>query len=183
MSTPNPQAVRRADPDDLASLIASASLIFADGALQPVSGTKVAALVQRCIERDRAIAGIIDGTDGIEASIGMAVESFAYSDLDHLAVMWLGVHTPFRKTTHAQQLLAFAVWAQSVMEVPLFADLSTLDSQAGRLHLYLRTMPQIGARFSCGSDVAGAFSQRELGHDPHGERVRSRAKFAVRPAA
>ncbi len=183
MSIENPMGVRRADPDDLAPLIASASLIFADGALQPVSGIKVAALVQRCIERDRAIAGIIDGADGIEASIGLAVDSFPYSDAEHLFVAWMGVHSQYRKSTHAIKLMEFAQWAQGIMDVPLFIELSTLDALQGKLHLYLRSVPQVGARFCWGTMPAGVFSQRELGHDPHGERVRSRAKYAVRSAA
>lgn len=180
MSTPNPQDVRRADSDDLAALIESAYLLLLESALQPVSQEKVIALVTRCIERDGAIAGILSGPAGIEASIGLVIDEFAYSSEQHLSVAWMGVHSAFRKSTHASKLIEFAIWAQGILRVPLFADLSTLDSEVGRLHLYLRTMPQIGARFSWGSEVMNTFQQAIIGHDPHGERTRSHAKFAVR---
>src|SRR6185295_13054205 len=144
---------------------------------------KVEALVTRCVTRDRAIAGIIDGGDGIEASIGLAVESLPYSDDEHLEVAWLGVHPLFRRSQHALKLVEFATWAQGIMEVPLFLEVNTQDELSGKLHLVFRMVPQISARFCRGNLPAGAFTQREIGHDPHGERMRSRAKFAVRQAA
>lgn len=170
----NPMGVRRAMPDDLPALTESATMITLEGALQAVSKVKVAVLAQRCVERDRAIAGIIDGPSGIEASIGMAVESFDYSDEEHLSVKWLGVHPAFRRQNHGALLLQFAQWAQEVMAVPLFIDLSTTEALQAKMHLYLRMVPQVGARFSWGGVPEGAFSQSRVGEDPFEDRKRSR---------
>lgn len=178
MSIANPMGIRRAGPDDLAGLTESATQIISEGALQEVSPAKIEALVARCVERDRAIAGIIDGDDGIEASIGLTIESYVYSDAEHLAVQFLGVHPAYRATDHGAKLMEFAVWAQGVMAVPLFVDLSTIEALQAKLHLYLRMLPQVGARFSVGGVPAGAFSQRHVGDDPLGARKLAR-KAAV----
>lgn len=177
MSTPNPQNVRRAGPDDLAALTESATMLIGEGALQEVSAAKIAALVARCVDRDRAIAGIIDGPDGIEASIGMTIESYAYSDAEHLSVAWLGVHPEHREhQPHGAKLMEFAAWAQAVMGVPLFMELSTLEELKAKLHLMIRQAPQVGARFSIGGVPSGAFSQMAPGDDPHGDAILARKR-------
>jgi len=175
--TPNEFGVRRAVPADAGALTESAVHAFLDGALQTVSRDKVAKLVERCVQRERAIAGIIEGVAGtIVASIGMTVESFTYSNDEHLSVVWMGVHPEHRRDTHhARALMGFAQWAQSVLGVPAYLELSTTTELDGKMHLYQRLIPQVGARFSWGSLLAGQYNQARAGHDPLAERLRLRA--------
>jgi GNAT superfamily N-acetyltransferase len=172
----NPQGIRKAGIHDLLPLIGSASIILGESALQALSPEKVAALVQRCVEFDRALAGIISGPTGIEASIGLVIESFDYSDEQHLSVKWLGVHPEFQRKNHGATLMSFAKWAQEMVGVPLFMGLSTLEALQAKLHLFVRSAPQVGALFSFGGAPHGAFNQRAPGHDPFMEHKKSRAR-------
>lgn len=171
MNSPNPQGIRKAGPDDFEDLISSATAILTEGALQPVSVDKVTALVGRCIQLDRAIAGIIVGDAGIEASIGMVIDTFPYSEAEHLSVVWLGVHPTFRGDHRGAQLMEFANWAQSVMDVPLYVDLSTIEELQAKLHLYLRLAPQVAAKFAFGAVPEGQYNQRRVGDDPHQAQI------------
>lgn len=174
----NPQGVRRASPADYDALLAAALNCYAENALQPVSHAKVGEIVRRCVEQDQSIAGIIDGPAGLEASVGLSIASFDYSDERHLRCLWLGVEPAHRKTPHGVKLMEFAQWAQSVLEVPLYLDLTTVETLQSKMHLYLRTAPQVGAFFAFGAVPEGQFNQSRVGDDPHEARIRARKAVA-----
>lgn len=166
----NPFSVRVAEPSDRPALIEIAILIISEGALQTVSADCVADMVDRCIARDRAIAGIIEGAMGIEASIGIIVDRFDYSDEDHLDAKWLGVAPNYRTSNHGAKLLSFARWFQEGVGIPLFLELLTVRELQAKMHLYSRTLPQVGAQYSFGGAPEGQFNQGRVGDDPHGRR-------------
>jgi hypothetical protein len=146
----NPFSVRRADPYDLDALFDIALFLAHEDALQPVSETKLRAAVQRCVNMDNAIAGIIDGKDGIDA--------------DHLATLWIGTSQAYRDRITKQRqrnyapedaglatrLLRFAKWASEQMDVPLVISVLTARDLAAKLTSYQRQTPQIGALFGWG---------------------------------
>ncbi len=119
-----------------------------------------------------AIAGIIEGEMGIEASIGIIVDRFDYSDDDHLSVKWLGVAPNYRTSNHGAKLLSFARWFQEGVGIPLFLELLTVRELQAKMHLYSRTLPQVGAQYSFGGAPEGQFNQGRVGDDPHGKRGR-----------
>lgn len=181
----NPFKVRRATPDDAAALVNFTLDLYAEEGLQTVSPGKVTALVQRAVNRDGAIAGIIEGETGIEASVGLAIEQYDYSDEKHLKMKWLGVRPAFRKGDRAANLMRFAQWCHEEINkasehpMPLYLDLLTREALAGKMHLYLRLVPQVGATFACGGVPPDQFNQGHVGDDRHEtHRVRKRSKTA-----
>ena len=187
--------VEAATDDDREALLAFATMIIGEDSLQEVSDSKVTGLVDRCIARDRSIAGIIASKAGIEASIGLIVDQFDYSDDDHLRVVWIGVHPAFRRTNHGARLMQFAQCFQEGVGIPLFLDLLTRTQLEGKLHLFSRLAPQVGASFSFGAVPADAFSQGHVALDPlqarkrhrkdeaHAAYLRNHPQAKARPAA
>lgn len=162
--TPNPFNVRRAVPADADALFAFLmEHYYRESALQPVSEKKVRANIRRCVEMDRGIAGVIDGEDGIEASIGLAFEEYNYTDESHVEGLWLGVHGDHRNTQHAPNLLKFAKWVWQGLDIPMFLEVLTADRLMGKMRLFQRQVPQIGAVFACGVGE-GFYRQRRLGN-------------------
>lgn len=178
----NPYGVRGATQDDAEILLRHVVPIYSEGALQPISTAKIELLVQRCIDRDGAIAGIIDGPDGIEASIGLAVESFEYSDHAHLAGKWLGVAPAFRRVNHASRLIQFAKWASTAMSVPLHLSITTATELEPKLLLYQRQIPQCGAFFAWGFLPETEFFNQAHVAQVKGSRGNPRNPARARPA-
>jgi GNAT superfamily N-acetyltransferase len=166
----NPFGVRKAQPADAEALFSFLMPILAETALQPISEIKVEMMVRQAVCHDGAIAGIIEGLDGIEASIGLFVETFPYSDALHVRDRWLGVREDKRRLPHGSHLLKFAQWAQQALQtgygqpLPLFLEILTRRQLEPKMRLYQRHSSQVGAFFSCGSVPADAFSQRRLGN-------------------
>lgn len=152
--------VQVAMPDDKAALLAFAIMIKTEDALQEVSNEKVEAMVDRCIQRDRAIAGIIRGPMGIEASIGLMVEELDYSDDMHLQMKWVGTHAACRKSGHGPRLMGFAQHFQEKVGIPLFMSVLTATGLDGKLRMFARHAPQVGAIFSLGAVPKGAYNQK-----------------------
>ena len=164
MSDSNPFNVRKADPYDLEPLFNLAMFLSHEDALQPVSEAKLRATVQRCVNMDNAIAGIIDGPDGIDASVGLVLDQFPYSDQDHLAARWIGTSKAYQDRItkqrernyapedagFASRLLRFAKWASDQMDVPLVITVLTASDLKAKLTSYQRQTPQIGAIFGWG---------------------------------
>jgi hypothetical protein len=187
----NPFSVRKADPYDLDALFDIALFLAHEDALQPVSETKLRAAVQRCVNMDNAIAGIIDGKDGIDGTVGLVIQQFPYSDADHLATLWIGTSQAYRDRITKQRqrnyapedaglatrLLRFAKWASEQMDVPLVISVLTARDLAAKLTSYQRQTPQIGALFGWGDlpdrsffnqSTPGGWKRTE-GSSPRGE--------------
>lgn len=143
----NPYGLRLARPDDFEPLLAFVLQAIRDDAVQPVSVTKVSALVARCIERSDAVAGIVSGPKGIEASVGASVEEFEYTDEKHLSVRWLGVAPAFRQTDLPARLMKYVEWLhQSTgdLAMPVFMSALTTSDQFGKVSLLERKAPRVG---------------------------------------
>jgi hypothetical protein len=164
MSDTNPFNVRRADPYDLDRLFELALFVTREDAIQPVSESKLRDVVQRCVSLDNAIAGIIDGPDGIDATIGLVIDQFPLTDADHLAARWIGTSQSYRDRITKQKLrnyapedsglatrlLRFAKWASDQMDVPLVISVLTASDLRSKLSSFQRQAPQIGAMFGWG---------------------------------
>jgi hypothetical protein len=168
----NPHGVRKALTADYGRLFQFAAAQYQECALQPPSDARIAEIVRRCVSMDGALAGVIDGPSGIEASVGMTIEQFDYSDARHLRIKWLGVHPHFRRTNHAARLMDFVKWCQENIStsgetLPMFMDVLTQGALQAKMHLYLRSAPQVGASFAWGAALQDAYSQSHVGDDAH----------------
>jgi hypothetical protein len=153
----NPYGLRIATPEDAEALLAFVLPIYEESAAQAVSIPKVAALVLRCTNHDRAMAGIVAGESGeIEASVGAAIETFDYSDEPHLMVQWLGVAPAFRRSDRAARLTSFVQWLYDTMSVeldapmPLFVPMLTTTEQRPKVMLLNRRLPRCGTLYALG---------------------------------
>lgn len=152
----NPYGVRSATLADRDALVAFVVQYYGDQGAQPVSEGKVEALVDRCIRRDGAIAGIVDGPSGIEASIGAAMETFDYSDEPHLMVKWIDVAEAARKSSLGKQMVSYSRWLHDRMSeiagqpMPVFLPVLTTVPAMRKVLSYNRSVPLVGTLFAFG---------------------------------
>jgi hypothetical protein len=162
--------VRRAGEADVEPLLAFVITCLSESALQPLSPAKIAALVWRAVRMEHAIAGIIEGDNGIEASVGLFVSQLHYTDEPHLRDGWLGVRSDCRRVNHGARLVQFSKWAQERMQeaagrpIPLFLEIMTTEALEPKLRLYQRQIPQVGASFAWGTAVPGRLDQKRIGN-------------------
>jgi GNAT superfamily N-acetyltransferase len=139
--------------------------LYAENALLPMNEAKVRAVIRTGTRGQGGIVGVIDGPQGIEASIGMAFSQFWYTEATHLNELWCFVHPDHRQTTHAKRLIEFAKWCAdrlsvSGTRVPLLLGIVTRHRLLPKLRLFQRQAPQVGALFMHGIEMADTFGQR-----------------------
>jgi len=161
--------VRRATPSDSAVLMDVVPLILAETSVLPLSDLKIEALVERCAcQVGGAIAGIIDGPDGlINATIGLAFAESDISDEPYIEVKWCGINPSMPRVPlhqhddprkhYGRRLFEFARWCHGALEtaagrnILVLFDLSTIEFLLPKIGLYQRNLTQIGATFALGA--------------------------------
>lgn len=95
------------------------------------------------------LIGVIEGTTGIEASIGLTVARFWDTMDRHLETLWNFVHPQFRRSDHAKQLVAFAKSAGDRMNLRvLLANAETPETSRFNEIVLGRQMQRSGVIFS-----------------------------------
>lgn len=169
----NPFGVRHARPGDEDQVYDHLMILHSENGLAPVSEAKVRGEIRCATRGEGNIIGLIDGPprDGkpaIEASIGMRLGTFWYTDKFHWEEMWIFVHPRYRRSNHAQRLIGFAKWCrdeisrQAGEDINLYVGILTLKQVEPKLRLYQRSFPQVGATFAYGVVPEGAFRQRRV---------------------
>ena len=172
-----PPMVRRAGPDDIESLLLFVPQILEETTLLPLSPVKIERLVERCATQENcAIAGIIDGEDGIDASVGLVMSELETSDTRYIRAAWCGLHPTVRKRPaiaddprghYGRMLFEFARWCHAGMErnaghpILVQFDVATRTFLGAKIGLYERSLRQVGASFAFGS--AGEFLAQGVG--------------------
>lgn len=152
----NPYGMRSAGPDDGEALFAFVLRLYRQDEAQEASPRKIAALVQRCLDRDSAIAGIVTGPTGIEASVGAIIDEFDYTDDPHMMVKWFGVAPAFIRTNYGSRLMGYVRWLHeslaraSEKPMPVFLSTLTTTNHRSRVLLLQRQAPQVGALHAFG---------------------------------
>jgi hypothetical protein len=157
--------VRLARPEDEEPVYRLLLELYAENALLPMSERKVREAITAGTRGKGGIVGVIDGPQGIEASIGMTFSSFWYTEAVHLNELWCFVHPDHRQSTHAKRLIEFGKWcadrlSQSGTCVPLLLGVVTRHRLLPKLRLFLRQAPQVGALFMHGIETPDTFGQR-----------------------
>jgi hypothetical protein len=167
--TPYPTLVRIATPEDFDELSLFVPQVLGENSILPVSSTKIEAQIERCVNRvDGAIAGIIDGEDGIDAGIGLAFCESDLSDIPYVRAVWCGLHPNARRRRPASEadprghygnmLIEFTKWCHESLEQiaghPILyqLDILTIKALAAKVRLYQRGLTQIGASFGLGAN-------------------------------
>lgn len=151
----NPYGVRLANEADAPALLHFVLPLFVEGAAQSVSEAKVAALVARCTQRARGIAGIITGPAGIEASVGLTIDEADYTEESHVMVRWLGVLPAVRKSNLGARLMGFVRWFHSSLTaldspMPVFLSSLVTTDLKSKVLLLQRQAPMVGVVHALG---------------------------------
>lgn len=150
----NPYGVRHVDGSEIDPLVAAVTEIFGEVAVQPVSESRVRDLCVRCMTD--GVVGVVGHPGEIQASIGIEIAYFDYSEEIHLRIAWIGVLPPWRRSNHAATLLRFARWFHAGIErrsgqrVPCVADIVTTSDLDRKIRSFGRQMRQVGATFGWG---------------------------------
>ena len=209
--TPYPNLVRRASPEDIDSLLLFVPQVLSETSLLPVSMSKIVDVVERCAyQRSGAIAGIIDGEEGIDGSVGLAFCEAETSDVPFIKIVWCGLHPNVRRIPatrdgkpfgpeggvadprghYGRVLLQFSRWCHEGLEqvaghpVHIQFDILTTAGLGAKMGLFQRNLTQIGASFAFGPQ--GEFVAQKVEGDkimrPERDRNAARRPASV-PAA
>lgn len=182
----NPYGLRLARPDDFEPLLEFALHFIRPDAVQTVSTEKVSAIVRRCIARDGALAGLVSGPRGIEASVGVTIEQFDYTDESHLMVRWLGVADAFKKTDLSARMMKYVRWLHDSAgdeALPVFMSITTTSDQERKVSLYERRAPRVGVLHAFGCLPDRSFLSTHSGRRGNGATGSRSAPVAAGPVA
>lgn len=154
--------VRIAGPQDEAALLSVLTLLHQENGLSPMSTEKVIRMIKHATGQQGGIIGVIDGEHGIEATIGMTISQWWYTDEYHLEEIWNFVHPDYRRTTHAKRLLEFAKWTSERLNLRLLCGVLSVKRLEGKMRLLQRQLPQIGALFMSGNLPTDRYDQKRV---------------------
>jgi len=125
--------------------------LYNENSLFPISGKKVMEAIKTATEGRGGIIGLIEGAGGnIEASVGLFIETFWYTDALNLSERWNYVEPDHRKSTHAKKLIEFSKWSSEKIGIPLFMGIVSNIRTDAKVRLYRRQLPYLGAFFAYG---------------------------------
>lgn len=163
----NPYGVRRATSEDVDALLAFVPLVLSETSLLPLSPEKLERLIERCAAQESgAIAGIIDGPDGVDASVGLVFTESEVSDTPFVRAVWFGLHPNVRRQPsnpkdarahYGRRLFEFSCWCHQSLEkvaghpILMQFDLLSRSALTAKMGLYERNLQQVGAVFAIGA--------------------------------
>lgn len=156
------KGVRVARPGDEDAVYNLLLGLYSENALFTLSEHKARETIRYATEKRGGWIGVIDGPNGLEATIGMALETFWYTDQWHLSEYWNYVAPEHRQSNHARRLIDYAKWVADGIGVPLIMGIMTTDRLAPKMRLYQRQLSQVGAFFQHGMSSDGTYSQRKV---------------------
>lgn len=138
---------RVAAPDDEEAIFNLLCIAEKENAMFPMDDVKVMAFIQRATRQLGGIIGVIDGPNGIEASVGLTIEQAWYTETWSIGERWNFVHPECRKTDHVDKLIGFSKWCSDNMNLTLdIGILSNIRTEA-KIRLYKRHFEYKGAFF------------------------------------
>lgn len=111
------------------------------------SDRKVRAHMAKGTHQDGGIVGVVDGENGVEATVGLSIAQAWYSEDWHLNELWNFVHPSCRKNGHASKLVGFSKWCSDNMTIPLVIGAVLNKRTEAKMRLLKRMVPVMGALF------------------------------------
>lgn len=152
--------VRLAMPADEDQIFELLLLLHAENGMFGVNPFKVREGIKWATRRKGGIIWVVNEGALIVASLGMLISTDWYSDDEYLLERWNYVHPRYRKSDHARKLLEQAKWTSEWFSreskkkgrgpVPFQCGINSFDRTEGKVRLYARHMPCIGAFFMFG---------------------------------
>lgn len=152
---PSASVVRLAQPADEDALITLGKELHQDNGIFPISEEKIEAVIRRAIYPQvqepndlPVIIGVVGAPGHIEASIGMMITQHWYTDAWHVEELFNFVRPKFRRSRHANALIAFAKDVQIKLEIPLLIGILSCKDTKEKIKLYSRRLGEpAGAYF------------------------------------
>ena len=141
------EGVRIATEGDEADIYNLLMLQHRECGLFNFSDRKVRSVMQNGTRQNGGIVGVVDGANGVEATIGLTITQPWYSDDWHLSELWNFVHPAHRKDGHAAKLVNFSKWCSDNMTLPLFIMAIANKRTEAKMRLYNRMVPKTGTMF------------------------------------
>lgn len=120
-----------------------------ENAMFSMDENKVTAMLEKAFKQEGAIIGALGPTGRIEGAIFMLISSFWYSSDFCLEELFSFVKEPFRRSTHAKELVNFGKRCSDELGIPLVIGVvSNIRTQA-KVGLYKRQLSDpVGAYFA-----------------------------------
>ena len=122
-------------------------LLYAENAMAEIAPRKVQRVIKAATRARGGIIGVVDGHDGIVASVGLKLDQWWYSDEWHLGEMWVHIHPDHRDESHERDLIAFAKQCAARLGLSLLMGIISGHRVPAKVRLYQRMIPQCGALF------------------------------------
>lgn len=111
------------------------------------SDRKVRATMGQGTRQQGGIVGVVDGPNGVEATVGLVISQAWYSEDWHLNELWNFVHPSARKNGHASKLVDFSKWCSDNMTLPLIIGAVLNKRTEAKMRLLKRMIPVMGSLF------------------------------------
>lgn len=154
------EGVRLAGPQDEEEIYALLMLLYHENSLAKLKPEKVTAMIRKATRREGGFIGVVQGPDGIEATCGLLISQWWYTDDWHIEEVWNFVHPNHRRSNNAKNLISWAKWISDEMSLPLLMGILTKKQNVPKIRLIQRQLPQVGALFLHGSVPSDQFNQR-----------------------
>ena len=171
--------VRFATPADEDQIFALLMLLHSENGMFGVNDDKVREGIKIATRRKGGFIWVIDEGGRVVATMGMLIVSDWYSDDEYLLERWNFVHPKYRKSNYARMLIEQAKWTSNLMKLPVQVGINSFDRTEGKVRLYARHMPCVGAFFMYGTIPRQNEKMREedrrieeLNKKAHTERTR-----------
>lgn len=142
-----PNSVRVGIPKDGAQIFSLLCQLHTENAMFPKDDDKVWHFINKALNQDGGIMGVIEDNGQIVGVIGMYIEQFWYSSQPYLCEYFNYVKPEARKSNHAKDLIDFAKWANTNMGLLLIIGIMSSIRTKAKLHLYNKRLSFIGGIF------------------------------------
>lgn len=147
-----PNTVRLATPEDRPALRQMCIALHEENGLFPLNVDKLDVALDRYFNRDGAIIGVIGPVGEPVACIYIGLSQFFYTDAWTLMEEWAFVLPDHRRSTYAQDLIAYAKGISSGMKLPLITGILSGKRTEAKVRLYDRMMERVGGYFLWGRE-------------------------------
>jgi GNAT superfamily N-acetyltransferase len=132
--------VRRATVEDIPQIFKLGKLLFEENAITGWSERRITEAVNRAINGDGAVIGVIGDVGHLEGMIYLFVAMFWYTDEPHLEEVYNYVHPDYRKSDNAKALIDFAKSCADGIGVPLTIGIISNHKTEQKIRLYQRRL-------------------------------------------
>jgi GNAT superfamily N-acetyltransferase len=139
VSKPFPK-VRRAKREDVPQIFELGRLLFEENAITGWSEHRIVEAVDRAIDGNGAVIGVIGDVGRLEGMIYLFVAKFWYTDDVHLEEVYNYVHPNYRKSDNAKALIDFAKMCSEGIKVPLMIGIVSNHKTEQKIRLYQRRL-------------------------------------------